>query len=87
VTTRLARAIAWLRARFGAGRGRCGCPFCCKAERDARAAIGMPTRHPERITADLPAGQEDYLAALADALWPAEEYAAIIAELWRKDQP
>jgi len=57
------------------------------AERDARAAIGMPARHPERITRDLPAGQEEYLAALADALWPGDEYAAIIAELWRKDRP
>ena len=86
MTTRLARAIAWLRARLGTVRRRCGCPFCGKAERDARTAIGMPARHPERITADLPARQEDYLAALADALWPADEYATIIAELWRKDQ-
>jgi len=87
VTGRLARVIAWLCAHFGAHvRGWCGCPFCSKAERDARAAIGMAARHPERITRELPAGQENYLAALADALWPEDEYATIIAELWRKDQ-
>jgi hypothetical protein len=86
VTTLLTRVIAWLRAPLAAHRrGRCGCPLCHKAERDARAAIGMPARHPERITADLPAGQQEYLAALADTLWPDEEYAAIIAELWRED--
>jgi hypothetical protein len=87
VSARLARVIAWLCARLGAHvRGRCGCPACDKAEQDARAAIGMPARHPERITCELPAGQESYLAALADALWPDDEYATIIAELW-KDQP
>jgi hypothetical protein len=47
----------------------------------------MPARYPERITNDLPAGQEEWLAALANTLWPDDEYAAIIAELWRKDQP
>jgi hypothetical protein len=96
VTARLARVIGWLRARLSMHpRGRCGCPFCHKAERDARAAIGMPARHPERITRDLPggqvfllpAGQEEYLAALAGALWPEDEYATIIAELWREDRP
>jgi len=58
-----------------------------RAERQARAALGMPARHPERITGDLPAGQEEYLSALASALWPEDEYAAIIAELWRGGQP
>jgi hypothetical protein len=88
MTERLARVIAWLCTHLGAHvRGRCGCPFCNKAERDARAALGMPGRHPECLTRDLPAGQEAYLAALAHALWPTDEYAAIIAELWKKDQP
>jgi hypothetical protein len=87
VTGRLARVLAWLCVRLGAHvRGRCGCPACNQAERDARAAIGMPACHPERITNDLPAGQEEWLAALASTLWPDDEYAAIIAELWRKDQ-
>jgi len=87
VTARLVRALAWLRALFTAHRrGRCGCPLCGKAERDARTAIGMAARHPERITRELPGGQEEYLAAVAEALWPDDEYAAIIAELWRGDQ-
>ena len=49
--TRRDRLIGWLCARLGAHvRGRCGCPVCDTTERDARAAIGMPARHPERIT-------------------------------------
>ena len=47
----------------------------------------MAARHPERITRELPRGQEEYLAALADTLWPGDEYAAIITELRREDQP
>jgi hypothetical protein len=88
VSVRLARVLAWLCARLGAHvRGWCGCPACDTAEQDARTAIGMPARHPERITRDLPDRQEEYLAALADALWPRDEYARIIAELWREDRP
>ena len=88
MTARLARITAWLCTRLGAHiRGRCGCLFCDTPERDARTAIGMPARHPERITRDLPAGQEEWLAALAAALWPEDEYARIIAEMWREDQP
>lgn len=85
---RLAHVLAWLCARLGAHiRGRCGCPACDRAEREARAAIGMPARHPERITRDLPGGQKEWLAALAAALWPQDEYARIIAELWRENRP
>jgi hypothetical protein len=88
VKVRLARAVAWLYERLGAHvRGRCGCPACDTVERDARTAIGVPACHPERITRDLPAGQEEWLAALAAALWPGDEYAAIIAETWREDRP
>lgn len=88
MTAFLARVLAWLRAPLAAHRrGQCGCPLCSKAERDARTAIGMPARHPEQITRELPGGQEEYLAAVAEALWPDDEYAAIIAELWRGDQP
>ncbi len=87
MNARLARAVAWLCERLGAHvRGRCGCPVFDTAERDARRAIGMPVRHPERITRDLPGGQEEWLAALAAALWPCDEYAVIIAEMWRDDQ-
>lgn len=82
------RVLAWFLERAGAHvRGRCGCPLCSKAERDARAAIGMPARHPERIIRELPGGQEEWLAALAAALWPEEEYTAIITGTWREDLP
>lgn len=82
------RVLAWLLGRVGAHvRDRCGCPLCNRAERDARAAIGMPARHPERITRELPGGQEEWLAALAGALWPEEEYTAIITGTWQEDRP
>ena len=86
--TRRDRLIAWLCARLGAHvRGRCRCPVCDTNERDARAAIGIPAAHPEKTTRDLPGRQEEWLAALASALWPDEEYTAIITETWRKDRP
>jgi hypothetical protein len=86
--TRRDRLIAWLCARLGAHvRGRCGCPVCDTTERDARAAIGMPAAHPEKITAELPGRQEEWLAALAAALWPGDEYAPIITGTPRKDRP
>jgi hypothetical protein len=66
---------------------RCGCPACDHAERDARAKLGMPVRHPEKITRDLPPGQDEQLAELASVLWPGDEYTAIIAELRREDRP
>ena len=88
MTALITRALAWLCERLGAHvRGRCGCPACDTVERDARRAIGVPACHPERITRDLPAGQEEWLAALAAVLWPGGEYAAIIAETWRQDRP
>jgi hypothetical protein len=71
------RALNRLAARLGiCTRG--------KAERDARAALGMPARHPERITAELPGHQEEQLAALAAELWPDDEYAQIITETRRE---
>ena len=88
MNARLARAVAWLCERLGAHvRGRCGCPACNTVERDARTAISVPAHHPERINGDLPAGQEEWLAALAAALWPGDEYAAIIDQTWRQDRP
>lgn len=88
MTALLSRALAWLRAPLTAHRrGRCGCPLCHQAEQAARSAIGMPARHPERITRDLPGGQEEWLAALAAALWPDDEYAAIVIETRREDRP
>ena len=88
MTGRWDRVLAWLCARAGAHvRGRCGCPVCDTGEREVRAAIGMPARHPERITRELPGGQEEWLAALAAALWPAGEYTAIITAARRQDRP
>lgn len=66
-------------------RGRCSCPLCSHAERQVRTAIGMARKHPEWLTRELPARQEEYLAALADQMWPDDEYAAIITELRRQE--
>lgn len=78
------RVLGWLCDAAGAHvRGWCPCPVCDTAERDARPAAGMPVRHPEFLTRDLPAGQDEALAALAASLWPAGEYTAII-DAWRE---
>lgn len=60
--------------------GSCGCPLCSRAERRARLKIGMPLLHPERITRNLSAAQEELLAQLAQQMWPDDEYVAIIRE-------
>jgi hypothetical protein len=59
---------------------RAGGPLARRRERAARAAIGMPARHPERITAELPGREEQWLAALAAELWPEDEYAQIVRD-------
>ena len=64
---------------------RCGCPLCDHAEREARLAIGVPARHPEWVTRELPAAQEEELARLAAELWPDDEYAEVITQLRRQD--
>lgn len=46
----------------------------------ARTAIGMPARHPERLTAELRRREEEWLAAVAAELWPTDEYAEIIRD-------
>jgi hypothetical protein len=61
-------------------------PAAGKAEMDAREAIGMPARHPERITAELPEDQEERLAALAAELWPDDDYVQIITDTRREDR-
>jgi len=59
-------------------------PVRLPAVRRARAGRPGTARHapphPESITADLPAGQDEQLAALASELWPDDEYTAIITE-------
>lgn len=57
-----------------------GGPLARHRERVARAVLGMPARHPERITRGLSFAQEEWLAALAGRLWPADEYAQILRD-------
>jgi hypothetical protein len=77
---RLARYLAGL-VRVAAGLP-CDCPACDRIEQYARAALGMPASHPERITRDLPRAQERGLAVLAAELWPGGEYTQII-DAWQ----
>jgi hypothetical protein len=80
-------AVLALAARLGIrARAACGCCACDKTEREAREAIGMPARHPERITAELPEDQEEQLAALAAELWPDDDYVQIITETRQEGQ-
>jgi len=84
VKAAIRRVLAWLCDATDAHvRGWCRCPLCDACERDARPAAGMPARHPEFITRDLPAGQDEQLAAIAAEMWPADEYEAII-DAWRE---
>ena len=84
VKAAIRRLLAWLCDHADAHvRGWCRCPLCDLSERDARARLGIPARYPEFITRDLPARQDESLAALAARLWPADEYTAII-EAWRE---
>lgn len=83
VTAVLARLAGRMSAR---SRGRCPCPLCSLAERRARARLGMPLRHPERVTRELPGHQEEQLAALAAELWPAGEWTEITTQTWKEGQ-
>ena len=56
-----------------------------RRERAARAAIGMPAHHPERLTAELPKAHQEWLAALAERLWSAGEYTHIVTDTRRED--
>jgi hypothetical protein len=69
----------------GGHAGQCRCPLCSHGERQARAALGMPDRHPERITRELAPPLEEWLASVAAGLWPDDEYADIIPELRRQE--
>src|SRR6266536_932028 len=48
-----------------------------RRERAARAAIGMPPRHPERIARNLRRADEAWLARVCEQLWPGDEYVEI----------
>lgn len=45
-----------------------------RIERETRDVLGMPRRHPESLTRELPGPDEEWLAALCAALWPNDEY-------------
>ncbi len=73
------RRITALAARL-ASLARGGGPLARRRERTARAAIGMPARHPERITRGLRRRHEEWLTGLAARLWPGDEYAEIVRD-------
>lgn len=66
--------------------GVCRCAARDKAEQKARAQLGMPVLHPERIVRGMKRGQEEWLSAVASELWPDDEYTAIAADPWREDE-
>ncbi|WP_037559659.1 hypothetical protein [Spirillospora albida] len=45
-----------------------------RRRRTGRARSEPPVPHPESMTAELDPGDEEYLASLADELWPDDEY-------------
>ena len=63
----------------------CSCPLCDRSERETRDVLGMAAGHPESLTRELPAGQEEELAALAARLWPGDEWAGIITDVRRAE--
>jgi hypothetical protein len=54
-------------------------------ERAARAAIGMPAKHPELLTRRPGRGEWRQLTAWLAELWPNDEYTAIITDVWRRN--
>ena len=58
-----------------------------RKERIARAAIGMPARHPERVTRKPGRAEWRQLAGWLAELWPDDEYTAIVTDAWRQDHP
>lgn len=58
-----------------------------RRERVARAAIGMPSHHPEKLTRKPGRAEWKQFTAWLAALWPNDEYTAIVADAWRRDQP
>ena len=58
-----------------------------RTERLARAAAGMPTRHPELLTRKPGRVERELLASWCAELWPDDEYTAIVAEAQRQDPP
>ena len=57
-----------------------------RKERIARAAIGMPARHPELVTRKPGRVEWKQLAAWSAELWPNDQYTAIVTDAWRQDR-
>ena len=82
----LRRILTRLAARlFGRHCRACCCPLCNQDEREMRAMLRMPARHPELLTRELDSAQEEELGAWASELWPADEWAEIIIEIRRAE--
>jgi len=62
-------------------------PWSSRRELLARAAVGMPAFHPERVTRKPGRAEWKHLAQWLAELWPHDEYIVIIAEEWRKHRP
>ena len=56
-----------------------------RTERFARAALGMPAEHPELLTRKPGRAEWKQLTAWLTQMWPNDEYTAIVAEAWRKN--
>jgi hypothetical protein len=54
------------------------------SDADLRDANAMPHGHPESLVAELDPADEGELAAYASEMWPADEYAEIVAEDYRQ---
>ena len=52
--------------------------------RDGIRADGLPADHPESMDLELSPEHEGMLAAYANDMWPADEYAEITAEDWQE---
>lgn len=57
-----------------------------RKETVARAAVGMPTRHPELITRTPSRGEWRQLATWLAELWPNDDYTVIAAEHCRRGE-
>jgi hypothetical protein len=58
-----------------------------RKERIARAAVGMPAKHPELVTRKPSPAEWKQLTARLAELWPNDEYTAIVAEERRPVRP
>jgi hypothetical protein len=85
IIARLTGLLARLSGRCRRHRARIACPATHQDELEMRAVVGMPAQHPESLTRELPADQEEYLADLAAGQWPDDEWTEIIIEIRRAE--